>query len=99
MNKRKKNILLVCIYTIMLLLCFIIVLLIQKLNSPHTGKGGASQAPIESTAVPHTEEEPETVDNRETGENTGKKEERTQRRRAVLLQSGPKRRKKNRKRM
>ena len=73
MNKRKKNILLVCIYAIMLLLCFFIVLLIQKLNSPHTEKGGESQAPVESTAVPYTEEKPETE--RETGEITGKEED------------------------
>ncbi len=75
MNKRKKNILLVCIYMIMLLVCFFIVLLIQKLNSPHTEKGGESQAPIESTTEPYTEEEPETEDNAETGESTGKEED------------------------
>ncbi|RFZ78033.1 metallophosphoesterase [Lacrimispora amygdalina] len=75
MNKRKKNILLVCIYMIMLLLCFFIVLLIQKLNSPHVEKGGGSKAPIESTAVPYTEEEPETEDNAVAGESTGKEED------------------------
>ena len=65
MNKRKKNILLVCIYAVMLLLCFLIVLLLQKVHSPHTKDGDDNKA-TESTAVPYTEEEPETKDSRET---------------------------------
>ncbi|WP_277408028.1 hypothetical protein [Lacrimispora xylanisolvens] len=65
MNKRKKNIFLVCIYAVMLLLCFLIVLFLQKVHSPHTKDGDDNKA-TESTAVPYTEEEPETKDNRET---------------------------------
>ncbi|MDF2888745.1 MAG: metallophosphoesterase [Lacrimispora sp.] len=70
MNKQKKNLLLVCIYAIMLLLCFLIVLLLQKVHSPHTKDGNDTRL-TESTTAPYTEEEPEAEDNRETNDHAG----------------------------
>lgn len=56
MNRRKKNALLILIYTVMILLCFLMVMLVDKLHSPGPGTESTEEQSSEEYTEKETEE-------------------------------------------
>lgn len=63
MSRRKKNALLILIYTIMIVLCFFMVVLVDELGSPGPGTEDTKE---QSSEEGTKEEEPETEESKET---------------------------------